>query len=84
VADVDGSEAELLFEMRPGAMVIVHVETPARLRGRGIGAALVREAVERARREGLVVLPQCPFAATWLIEHPEIAATVRPARGSGS
>ena len=37
---------------------------------------LVRAAVSRAVREGLTVVPLCPFARHWLERHPEVASTV--------
>ena len=51
--------------------------------GRGIGSALVRAAIERAEREHLTVVVYCPFARSWLEQHPAEASrvTVESARG---
>jgi predicted GNAT family acetyltransferase len=76
VADVDGDEAELIYSIRADAFVIVHVGTPKRLEGRGIGGSLVRAGVEYARERNLAVVPQCPFAAVWLERNPDAASTV--------
>jgi predicted GNAT family acetyltransferase len=34
----------------------------------------VTAAVERAAREGLTLVPLCPFARDWLERHPEAAS----------
>jgi predicted GNAT family acetyltransferase len=82
VADVEGHEAELVYTIRPDAFVIVHVGTPKHLEGRGIGGAMVRAGVRYARERGLAVVPQCPFAESWLERNPDVASTVevRPGR----
>lgn len=72
----DGVLAELVYDIAPHRLVLVHTEVPAALGGRGIGGRLVRAAVERAAAEHLTVVPWCPFARRWLIDHPENAGTV--------
>jgi predicted GNAT family acetyltransferase len=37
---------------------------------------LVAAAVDRAGREGLTIVPLCPFARIWLERHPDAAARV--------
>jgi uncharacterized protein len=72
----DGHLAELVYRLRAGRLILVHTGTPPELEGRGIGGALVRAAIDRAAREGLVVVPLCPFAWAWLERHPEEASRV--------
>ena len=71
-----GHLAELTYRLRAGRLVLIHTGTPAELEGHGIGGALVRAAIDRAAREGLVVVPLCPFARAWLERHPEEASRV--------
>jgi predicted GNAT family acetyltransferase len=71
VAERDGALAELVYRERPGELVLVHTEVPDALAGHGIGGRLVQAALARAEREGLTVLPWCPFARHWLREHPD-------------
>ena len=73
---VDGVTAELVYRRRADRLVIVHTGVPEALGGRGVGGQLVQAAVERAAADGLVVVPLCPFAASWLRRHPDVAATV--------
>ena len=70
----DGRRAELLYHLRGDRLVLIHTEVPAELEGRGIGGRLVTAAVDRAVREGLTLVPMCPFARGWLERHPEAAA----------
>lgn len=76
VVQVGDARAELVYNRRPGRLVIVHTEVPDALGGRGIGGRLVRAAVERAATEQLTVVPWCPFARRWLIHHPDVASIV--------
>jgi predicted GNAT family acetyltransferase len=55
-------------------LVLIHIEVPFELEGRGIGGRLVTAAVDRAAREGLTLVPLCPFARGWLERHPEAAS----------
>ena len=70
----DGWLAELLYRIRGDRLVLVHTEVPFELEGRGIGGRLVTAAVDRAAREGLTLVPLCPFARGWLERHPEVAS----------
>ena len=71
---VDGRLAELPYRRNGNRLVLIHTEVPVELEGRGLGGALVMAAVERAAREGMTVVPLCPFARGWLERHPETAA----------
>jgi predicted GNAT family acetyltransferase len=70
----DGWLAELAYRVRGDRLVLVHTGVPPELEGRGIGGRLVTAALDRAAREGLVVVPLCPFARSWLERHPEAAS----------
>jgi hypothetical protein len=71
-----GAEAELKYHLNGSRLVLIHTEVPDALSGQGLGARLVRAALERAEREDLTVVPWCPFARRWLHEHPDEAARV--------
>jgi uncharacterized protein len=70
----DGQLAELLYRRNGNRLVLIHTEVPAQLEGRGIGGALVAAAVDRAVRDGMTLVPLCPFARSWLERHPDVAS----------
>jgi uncharacterized protein len=82
----DGSLAELLYRRVGNRLVLIHTEVPVELEGRGIGGVLVAAAVDRAAREGMTLVPLCPFARGWLQRHPDTAktATIDWGKGAGS
>src|SRR5580700_8171512 len=72
----DGATARLVYTVDDGRMYLQHTEVPEAFRGQGIGGRLVAAAVERAAADGLTVVPWCPYARSWLEQHPDAAATV--------
>jgi predicted GNAT family acetyltransferase len=52
-------------------LVLTHTFVPPALRGKGLAAILVRNALDFARKEGKKVAPQCSYAAAYLDQHPE-------------
>jgi uncharacterized protein len=72
----DGKLAELQYRLRGNRLVLIHTGVPSELGGRGIGGALVADALKRAERDGLTIVPLCPFARAWLERHPDAAAGV--------
>jgi uncharacterized protein len=77
VNEQEGGLSELVYRTDGHRMTLLHTAVPEKLRRRGIAAALVRAAIERAANEDLVVVPLCPYARKWLAEHPEMASTVK-------
>jgi predicted GNAT family acetyltransferase len=67
----DGHTAELIYTVEGDRMVLLHTEVPRELGGRGIGGKLVEAAVQRAARDGLTIIPSCPYARRWLEKHPD-------------
>lgn len=68
---VGGETAYLEYTRGPDQLVLLHTEVPPGLEGHGLGSRLARYALERAREEGLRVVPECPFQRSWLERHPE-------------
>jgi len=69
VPQVTDNQAESRFELRADGHL-------AELDGRGFGGRLVAAAVDRAAREGLTLVPLCPFARGWLERHTAEAGQV--------
>lgn len=69
---IDGVEAEMGYSRAgKGLIIIDHTDVPGALRGRKVGERLVRQAVEDARRDGVRLIPLCPFAKAQIGRHPE-------------
>lgn len=72
VVRLDGAEAEMTYSRAGETMIIIdHTEVPDAMRGRSVGQALVRRAVEDARTEGRSIIPLCPFAKAQIARHAE-------------
>ena len=71
--DVDGHVAFSEYRRDGDVLTVLHTEVPKELNGRGIGSALVRGILDRARAQGLKVVPVCPFVKAYLGKHPEYA-----------
>lgn len=69
--DLDGQVGVADYRRSGDRIEFTHTEVPPSLRGRGVGEALAREALEHARREGLEVVPTCRFIAGYIDRHPE-------------
>ncbi|AZM56960.1 N-acetyltransferase [Streptomyces sp. WAC 01529] len=55
------------------ALVPVHTEVAAAHQGEGVAGALAGELYAIAGREGLAVVPLCPYVVKWAERHPERA-----------
>lgn len=76
---VDGDAILGIADYRDqGADVVVmpHTEIHPDRRGQGLGAVLVRGALEDLRDRGATVVPACWFVAEFIDEHPDYAAMV--------
>jgi uncharacterized protein len=72
-APADGRPAYLSYRRNRRRLVLIHTDVPDEASGRGLGGKLVMAAIDQAAREGLTVVPLCPFARSWLERHPEVA-----------
>ena len=72
----------LVYHARGTSLYLDHTEVPSALEGRGIGGQLAKAALEYARKNGMEVVPVCPFLLSYLRRHPEyrelVAAPYRP------
>jgi uncharacterized protein len=74
---VDGNLAgEIRYRRQPGSVVLVHTEIEPSFEGQGMGAVLVRGALEDIRARGARVVPFCPFVAAFIRRHHEYADLV--------
>ncbi|AKJ30311.1 GNAT family N-acetyltransferase [Caldimonas brevitalea] len=70
-ATVDGKLSVADYRLSEGVMHMTHTAVPAALEGRGIAAALVREAFAHAQAHGLKINPLCSYVRQYVQRHPE-------------
>ena len=69
----EGGIAVAYYEPRGSAIALTHTVVPDRLRGHGLASVLIKAALADIRKRGLKVLPECPFVARYIEQHPEEA-----------
>jgi len=75
---VDGRLAGVAdYQVQGEALVFPHTEIDPRLRGQGLGAVLVRGALDDVRASGRTIVARCWYVAQFVDEHPEYADLVR-------
>ncbi|WUW18014.1 N-acetyltransferase [Streptomyces sp. NBC_01465] len=67
-----------VLDADPSALVAVHTIVEPAHEGKGVAGSLVREFYATAGREGLAVVPLCPYAAKWAERHPDEAPAAPP------
>lgn len=78
---IDGVEAEMTYSRVGKRQIIIdHTEVPDALRGRKVGERLVRQAVEDARQDNVVIIPLCPFAKAMIGRHPDWQDVLPPSK----
>ena len=50
---------------------LTHTRVPSELEGKGIGSSLVLKVLQDIEKQGLHVVPLCPFVAAYIKRHPE-------------
>lgn len=71
VTEVDGEQGFVEYRIVDGNLDITHTIVPMAIEGRGVAAALVKEAYDYARNNGLTPRATCSYAVMWLRRHPE-------------
>jgi uncharacterized protein len=65
--------AEMTYTVAGSRVIIDHTTVDDSLRGQGVGAKLVRAAVDWARAEHARLMPLCPYAKSVFDKTPEYA-----------
>lgn len=74
---VDGRVVGIADYVRDGeVLVFPHTEIHTSMRGRGLGAVLVRAALDDVRSRGERIVPHCWFVAEFIDAHPEYGELV--------
>ena len=53
-----------------GQIVLIHTEVPEAMSGQGVGSKLVGGVLDAIRAEGVTVVPECEFVASFIQRHP--------------
>lgn len=54
-----------------GEVYFMRTIVPFGLQGKGIGSQLTKKALIDIQKQGLRLIPMCPFTATYIQKHPE-------------
>lgn len=68
---IDGDLARIEYIKAREKIFLTHTEVPAKLEGKGIGSALIKQALEDIQQKGLELVPLCPFVVAFINRHPE-------------
>jgi predicted GNAT family acetyltransferase len=73
-ATLDGEVAGYAeFELGDGRIEFTHTVVDDAYEGKGVGSALVGQALDQARTAGLDVVATCPFVRSYIERHQEYA-----------
>jgi uncharacterized protein len=64
----------------PDRIDLIHTEIMPKHEGKGYGGVLIAGALDRAREEGLAVIPHCPFVREYIGRHPSALELVPASR----
>ena len=65
------------YRERGDRTVFTHTEVGSGFEGRGVGTALAAAALKETVERGRVIVPLCPFIASYVRRHPEFEGHVR-------
>lgn len=69
--EIGGLLAFASYRRSGSTLALPHVEAAVPLRGTGAADRLMRGVMDIARREGLRIVPICPYAVAWMRRHKE-------------
>ena len=68
---VDHGLAIAAYREQGKSRVFTHTEVPPEDEGKGIGARIVKGALEDTRQQGFKIVPACSFVVAYVRRHPE-------------
>ena len=69
--DTPHGRAIAAYRDQGDSRIFTHTEVPPQDEGNGLGAQLVREALDDTRAHGLKIVPACSFVEDFVRRHPE-------------
>ena len=75
---LDGEEqlAEMVVSISNGLLTVYHTEVLPKAEGKGLAKQLLAAMVDHARKNGLKVIPLCPYVHAQFKRHPDDYADV--------
>lgn len=67
----NGFTPKIEYINKNGKIFLTHTEVPKELGGQGIGTVLIEAVLDDIEKQGLTLVPLCPFVAAYLKKHPE-------------
>lgn len=67
----DHGLAIAVYRQQGDSRAFTHTEVPPEDEGKGLGAKIVRAALEDTRRQRLKIVPLCSFVVAFVRRHPE-------------
>ena len=67
------------YRRRGNLIAFIHTEVADEYEGKGAASRLISAALDRARDQGLSVLPFCPFVRGYIAKHPDRYLDLVPA-----
>jgi predicted GNAT family acetyltransferase len=69
--DVEGATVFVTYRLEHTIPVLLHMEVPKALEGRGVGSRFAKAVLDLLRAEGRKAVVVCPFIAAYIRKHPE-------------
>ncbi|MDM0013963.1 GNAT family N-acetyltransferase [Variovorax sp. J22P168] len=66
------------YNLLSEAIMFTHTEVLEAFEGKGVGSAIARHVLDRARADGKQVIPVCQFIAGYIRKHRDYVDLVRP------
>ncbi len=62
------------YRVQGDSRIFTHTEVPAADEGKGLGARIVKTALDDTRASGMKIVPACSFVVAYVRRHPEYSA----------
>ena len=77
--EIESYQAVLMYAQKDKTLDFYHIYVPDPFRNRGVAAKILMAAFEYAEKEGLRVVPSCPFiAGDFLPRFPQYQKLIQP------
>ena len=67
----EGFVSKIEYMLIGNKIILTHTEVPIELEGKGTGSLLVKLTLEEIAKRNLLLIPLCPFVASYIKRHPE-------------